>query len=122
MITIDDREEGHMEISKQELDGGILKLTLNGDLDAEGSATADTHIAGFLETFNRIIVDLKNVDFLASAGIRVLVKSAKAVAAKGGKFAIIHPNDAARRVMWTTGLDNIVPIADDEQAAIGAVS
>ena len=111
-----------MEISKQELDGGILKLTLNGDLDAEGSASADTQIAGFIGTFDRIIVDLKDVGFLASAGIRVLVKSAKELAAKGGKFAIINPTDAARRVMWTTGLDNIVPIADDEQAAIGAVS
>ena len=111
-----------MEISKQEIDGGIVKLTLNGDLDAEGSATADTQIAGFIGTFDRIIVDLKDVGFLASAGIRVLVKSAKAVAAKGGKFAIVHPNDAARRVMWTTGLEKVVPIADDEQAAIGAVS
>ena len=34
MIRFGDREEGHMEISKQELDGGIMKLALNGDLDA----------------------------------------------------------------------------------------
>jgi len=111
-----------MEISKQELDGGIVKLTLNGDLDVDGSAAVDAQISGFIEQFDRIIVDLKNVDFLASAGIRVLVKSAKAVAAKGGKLAIAHPNDAARRVMWTTGLEKIVPVADDEQAAIAAVS
>lgn len=111
-----------MEISKQELDGGILKLTLNGELDAEGSGVADTQISGFIEKFDRVIVDLKDVGFLASAGIRVLVKSAKAAAAKGGKFAIMNPTDPARRVMWTTGLDKIVPVADDEQAAIAAVS
>ena len=79
-----------MEISKQELDGGIVKLTLNGDLDVDGSATADAQISSFIEKFDRIIVDLKNVDFLASAGIRVLVKSAKALAAKGGSASATH--------------------------------
>jgi len=111
-----------MEISKQELDGGIVMLRLNGDLDVDGSETADREFSGFIETFDKIIVDLKEVGFLASAGIRVLVKSAKAASAKGGKFAIMNPTDTARRVMWTTGLDNIVPVADDEQAAIAAVS
>lgn len=111
-----------MEISKEELDGGIVKLALNGDLDVEGSSAADAQLSDLTRTFDRIIIDMGDVGFLASAGIRVLVKSAKAVGAKGGKFAILNPNDAARRVMWTTGLEKVVPVADDEQAAIAAVS
>lgn len=111
-----------MDIAEQELDGGILKVTLNGSLDVAGAGAADAHLARLVADRDKIIADLTNVDFLASAGIRVLVKTAKALSEHGGRFVILNPTAAARRVMWTTGLDRIVHIADDEQAAVGAVS
>jgi anti-anti-sigma factor len=110
-----------MDITQQQLDNGILKVTLNGSLDVKGAAEADTQLSGMVANGRKIIADLSNVDFIASTGIRVLVKIAKALGETGGKLAVINPTDTARRVMWTTGLTSIVPIADNEQAAISAV-
>ena len=111
-----------MDIVQQELDQDILKVTLKGSLDVAGAGIADEVLGPLAAARKKLIADLGGVDFVASAGIRVLVKTAKTMGGHGGKFAIVNPNDMARRVMWTTGLDRIVPIADDEQAAIGAVS
>lgn len=111
-----------MDITDHELEGDILKVTLNGSLDVAGAGAADAHLALVAASRDKIIADLTGVDFLASAGIRVLVKTAKALGERGGRLVILNPAAAARRVMWTTGLDRIVHIADDEQAAIGAVS
>jgi len=111
-----------MEITREQLDNGILKVTLKGSLDAMGAGEADAQLSGMVGNSRKIIADLTNVDFIASSGIRVFVKIAKALGESGGKFAVINPTDTARRVMWTTGLTNIVPIANDEQAAITAVS
>ncbi len=111
-----------MEISNKELGHGVLKVSLKGSLDVAGADVADAHFAGLDAAHQRVIADLAGVDFVASVGIRVLVKTAKTLSGRGGKLVLIHPNDAARRVMFTTGLDRIVPIAEDEQAAVTAVS
>jgi anti-anti-sigma factor len=111
-----------MEITQEQLDKGIMKVTLNGSLDVKGAGEADTQFSGMVGNGRKIIADLSKVDFMASAGIRVLVKFARALGETGGKLVIIHPTDTARRAMRTTGLTNIVPIADNEQAAIRAVA
>jgi len=111
-----------MEIKDKELDHGVLKVTMTGSLDVAGSDVADAHFAAIDQSKTRIVADQTHVDFLASVGMRVLVKTAKALGARGGKLVLLNPNDAARRVMFTTGLDRIVPIADDEQSAVIAAS
>jgi anti-sigma B factor antagonist len=62
------------------------------------------------------------VTFLASIGIRVLVKAARAIANKGGRFVIYAPTGEARKVLRTTGIDAIIPIAADEAAAVAECS
>ena len=110
-----------MQISQEQLNNGILKVTLNGSLDVKGAGEADTQFSEMVGNGRKIIADLSKVDFIASTGIRVLVKFAKALGETGGKLVVINPTDMARRVMWTTGLTSIVPIADNEQGAISAV-
>jgi anti-anti-sigma factor len=72
-----------MEIKDKELDHGVLKVSMTGSLDVAGSDVADAHFAGLDPAKTRVIADLTHVDFLASVGIRVLVKTAKALGAIG---------------------------------------
>jgi anti-sigma B factor antagonist len=109
-----------MDITQKELENGILMLSLKGSLDVAGAGVADSVLSGL--SSDKIIADLTGVDFVASAGIRVLVKTAKALGCRGGKFALMNPDDQARRVMFTTGLDKIIPLTNSEQEAIAAVS
>lgn len=111
-----------MEISQQELDNGIQKVVLNGSLDVSGAAEADGPFSEVSAGNDKVIVDLGGVDFLASVGIRILVRSAKEIGGRGGKLALFGASDTAKRVMWTTGLDNILTITDTEADAIAAVS
>ena len=111
-----------MNITHELLAGGILKVTLDGSLDLDGSRI----LAGFLDTLpdngGNIIVDLGAVDYLGAPGIRILVQAAKALRATGGKLVAVNAGGPARRVMWTTGLDAVVPVATDEPTAIRSVS
>jgi anti-anti-sigma factor len=70
----------------------------------------------------KVIVDLGQVTFLASIGIRVLVKAARAIASKGGRFVIFNATEEARKVLRTTGIDAIIPIVADEAAAVSECS
>ncbi|MCI5077058.1 STAS domain-containing protein [Oricola sp.] len=111
-----------MKIAQEDIDGGIVKVTLVGSLDVEGSGVVDMPFSVISGTNDKVIVDFTDVDFLASIGIRVLVKAAKAVGNRGGRLAVYNPNEAARSVMASTGVDTIIFVTDDEAAAIAAVS
>lgn len=111
-----------MNISHLELDNDIQKVVLSGSLDVAGSAEADGPLADISSKNDKVIIDMTSVDFLASVGIRILVRSAKDIGGRGGKFAVFGANDTARRVLKTTGLDEIIPMTATEAEAIAAVS
>ena len=111
-----------MNIEQQDIEDGIHKVVLNGSLDIEGAVAVELPFNEIAENHKKVIVDMTNVDFLASIGIRVLVKAAKSIGGKGGRLAVYNANEAARNVLASTGVDTIVFVEDDEAAAIHVVS
>lgn len=109
-----------MKMQQSELEGGILKVSLSGAFDIAGAGDVDLPFSVIAGARDKVIVDFSDVEFLASIGIRVLVKAAKPIAARGGKMVILNPNAAARKVLTSTGVDTLVPVVDDEAAAIAA--
>ncbi len=45
----------------------------------------------------------------------------RAVAARGGRLVLLSPQAAVREVLGTAGVDQIVPVADDVDAALAAL-
>ncbi len=111
-----------MDIAQEDLGAGVHKVTLNGSFDIAGASDVDAPFSDISGSKDKVIVDFSGVDFLASIGVRTIVKTAKAMGARGGKMAIVKPNDAAKRVLSSTGVDTIVHVVDDEAAALAALS
>jgi anti-sigma B factor antagonist len=107
-----------MELKQQELSNGVLKVALSGSFDMAGAADVDLPFRVIGGKWNRVIVDLKNVEFLASMGVRMLVKTARAISNRGGKMVVMTPSDAARKVLSTTGVDAIIPVVGSEAEAL----
>lgn len=68
-----------------------------------------------------VLIDLSEVDFLASMGLRTLVSTAKAVHQRGAKTAILKPTALVREVLVTAGIDAIIPIHDDFESGCQAL-
>ncbi|MEL6318169.1 MAG: STAS domain-containing protein [Pseudomonadota bacterium] len=111
-----------MEIVQTELDGGVLCVALEGALDIAGAADVDMPLSIVSGSRDKVIVDMSGVTFLASIGIRTLVKAARAIKNRGGALVLAGPDDAARKVLSSTGVDAIVPIADDEADALARLN
>ena len=111
-----------MQMTKEELGGDVLKVTLAGSFDIAGAGEVDMPFAVISGARRRVVVDFGNVDFLASIGVRVLVKAARSIGTKGGKMALFGANEAARKVLASTGADTLIVVTDDEAAAIAAVA
>ena len=97
---------------------GIRLIKLNGRLDIIGTGAIETKFTGYCAGDNvRVIVDLSDVDFLASIGIRMLMLTAKSLANRGGKMVLLKPIPDVRGVLEITGIPAIIPIYDSFESA-----
>lgn len=99
-----------MEINK-ELNGNKLNIALVGRLDAVTASDLDKVIQNELTGIEELTFDFSGLDFVASAGLRVLLVAQKRMN-KQGTMKIFHVNDDVMDVLDMTGFSNFLDIAD----------
>ena len=111
-----------MKVDVINIGNGILKVVLTGSMNEQGVLEVESQFNEIMKTkMTKVIIDLKDVNFLASRGIRILVLSARLLREKGGKLVLVNPPATVEETMKTGGIDTIVPIAPDLSAAIALV-
>ncbi len=111
-----------MEMKLETRADGIAKVNLAGRLDILGAQKIDLHFSAITGGHRKVIVDLEEVPFLASMGIRLLIIGAKTIKSKGGRMALLKPTPDVEKVLIGSGTDTVIPILHDLDAAVSAVS
>jgi len=107
-----------MELQYSQIENNIRLIKLIGKLDIIGVGLIETQFSGYCAGDNpRVLVDLSEVEFLASIGIRLLVLNAKSVSSRGGRMVLLHPTPDVRSVLEVTGIPAIIPIYDGLESA-----
>jgi anti-sigma B factor antagonist len=95
----------HFEVDANPMDGAVV-LSARGEVDlTTAPLLADAiarHLAG---APNGLIVDLSNVDFLASAGMTVLLEAHQSARRSEKRFAVVADGRGTSRPMKMMGLD-----------------
>ena len=99
-----------MNINKK-LNGSELLFELEGSIDSTSAPELDKVINESIKDVESLILDFKNVDYISSAGLRVLLVAYKTMA-KQGKMVVRHPNSNVMDICSMTGFDNILTIED----------
>jgi len=108
-------------ITVEELAGGITKVILEGRLDIENSPAVDSRMKTIAGRDNLVLVDLQNVSFLGSMGLRALVAPALALRGRGGKMVLFAPNELVSRILKVSGIESMIPIHHELQSALDAL-
>jgi anti-sigma B factor antagonist len=111
-----------MKMSVQTLAPGVVKVMLDGRLDITGAGAIDLQFSAIAGSHRGVVVDLTNVTFLASIGIRTLLLGAKAVQRRGGSFVLLNPVGEVERVLDVMGVTNLMPVYHDSDEALAAAS
>ena len=107
-----------MEIHYRDLKDSMGLVHLIGSLDISGVGQIETRFAGYCAGEQpRVIVDLSEVDFMSSIGIRLLTLNAKSVATRGGKMVLLNPTPDVLSVLEITGIPAIIPIYSHIESA-----
>ena len=110
-----------MELSTQEMDGGVIRVALDGRMDIAGAAAVDLKMNLIAGSAKKLLIDLQKVTFLGSMGLRSIVIPARAVHGRGGKVVLFAPNEMVEAVLKTSGIDSLLPIHHDLAAAMAAL-
>jgi anti-anti-sigma factor len=92
-----------------ELEGDEMRIELRGRLDAAWSTSVSKTLQDSVHGgSHRIALDLSQVSYLSSAGIRVLVILAKNLKAVGGSFRLINPSPSVSEVLKLVGFQQLL--------------
>ena len=91
-----------MEFTKV-ADGNKLTYTVSGRLDTNTSPALNDDIAASLGDVKELVIDIKDLEYISSAGVRVLLSAYK-VMKKQGSMILRNVPDIVRNVLSVTGL------------------
>ena len=97
-----------MKISKDLKDGNLI-LYIEGEINSFTAPELEEVIDNDLNGVKSLVLDLKDVEYLSSAGLRVLLVAHK-VMAKQGKMSLRNINKSVMEVFDITGFSNILDI------------
>jgi anti-sigma B factor antagonist len=94
-------------------DGDVRHLvTVEGEVDLSSAPLLEAELSKALVTTASIIIDLTNVVFIDTSGVRVLLVALKTAHERGIGFHLVAPAGPARRVIELTGLAEALAVVD----------
>jgi anti-anti-sigma factor len=110
-----------MEIAHESA-GDVTVAKLAGRLDSGSAAAAEENLTKLLGSgAPRLAIDMSSLDYISSAGLRVLLVIARKVQQAQGNLAIFGLRPSVREVFTISGFDSIFVVRDNAAAAIAAV-
>ncbi|MDX2165613.1 MAG: STAS domain-containing protein [Deltaproteobacteria bacterium] len=96
----------------------VTRVALTGRLDLQGTRAIERVFVEQTTDGRAAIVDLGEVSFLASMGMRLLLQVAKALHRSGRRLVILRPQENVRQALEVAGLVEILPVSDDDAEAL----
>ena len=97
-----------MTINKKK-DGSVLTIAVEGRLDTTTAPDLEKEIKSGLDDVTELIMDFEKLDYISSAGLRVLLSAQKQMS-KHGSMKVIHVSDLVMEVFEVTGFTDILTI------------
>jgi anti-anti-sigma factor len=119
MESASDNKLESARVSHEDLSDQLRRVKLAGRLDMLGMGDIDLRFTSLAAARPiGVIVDLSEVSFLASIGIRSIISCARALDSKGGRMVLMLGDNAlVRSTLETSGITDLIPtFADDSEA------
>jgi len=110
-----------MDVQESEV-AGVAVLEPKGRLDSVTSPSFETLILGRVDGGARLAVDFAGLDYISSAGLRVLLMAAKRSKAGGGRLALCNLKPAIRDVFEMSGFGKLFLILPSREEAVAALA
>lgn len=106
-----------MKITNETIDGTAV-VQIEGDIDGTTAPAAQTEILPLIEAGCRIVLGMSAVNYMSSAGLRMLLLMFRKVAAAGGQLVLTGLSEDIKDTMALTGFLDFFATADTVDAGL----
>ena len=97
-----------MTVTKK-LEGSKLTAQIEGRLDTNTTPEAEKELSGSLDNVTELILDFNSLDYISSAGLRLLLMLQKKMNNQGS-MTIINANDMVKEIFEVTGFSDVLTV------------
>ena len=108
----------NVEIRKE---GSTSVAVITGEIDGRTAPQAQTELLPIIEDSGKLLMDMKGVTFLSSAGLRMLLLLYRQATSRAGKVALVGLSEDIKDTMSMTGFLSFFIIADSLEEGIEAL-
>lgn len=110
-----------MEINT-ERDGATLIAKAGGRVDGTNASEFQDALKDAISVDDKaVVLNFEELSYISSAGLRVILLTAKDMRTANVKFAVCSLSQSVRDVFTISGFDQIIDVHDDQQTALSAV-
>ena len=99
----------------------IYIVAITGSLDSTTSPEAQKALDTVVAGAKTVVLDFSGLDYISSAGLRVLLGAAKKLRASGGTLRMFGLNQSVREVFEISGFSTILSVYPSESEALAAM-
>ena len=99
-----------MDMQVREAEDGITRVELKGRFDIAGAQEVDLRFSAIAGSAKALVVDMGQVSFLASMGVRTLMLTAKTMIRRKAIMAVCAADENVEKVLRSTGFDEIIDL------------
>ncbi len=100
-----------------EYDEGILIVNISGDIDHHTARhlreEIDTHL--YLYRATTVILDLKQVEFMDSSGLGLILGRYQKINDLGGRLIVANPDASVSKILSLAGMEKLITIKKSEE-------
>jgi anti-sigma B factor antagonist len=102
-------------------EGAVNTFKLQGRLDSNTSQSFEKRLMDAIsDGAKNVIIDFKELDYISSAGLRVILKATKTIKRQDGKIMLCSMQDYVKEVFEIAGFDSFLPIVPTPEDAFKA--
>ena len=110
-------------LMESEYEDGRVVVRLSGEIDLSNVESLESQIERAIGNVRDVVIDLTAIDFIDSAGLRLLKRISAAVSGRSASFAVVAPSKSiARSVIDVTRMGDELAVRDSLHSAAGQSS
>lgn len=109
-----------MQITTSESNNEYTTINIIGSLDSTTAEKAENWVSSFqVPNGKPLIINFADLDYISSAGLRVIFNFARSLKKSGHKFAVCYAQDHIREIFEISGFDSFIPMVETLDEFLG---
>jgi len=104
----------------QSASGDVAVVVISGRVDSLSAVTLESELTKVMKNHKKIVLDMKNVEYVSSAGVRTIMKVLQSTQKSGGGLKLASLSNTVKEVLENVGMTQFVKTFSSVDEAVAS--